>query len=186
VYGPPDDARGRLWYERLKIPVTSQGIVPGVRYVIRKKGVVELGSGSCAMCHSRVLPDGRLIAGAQGNFPVEATYAFSLRAQPTPPVRHLELGLQMPPLRERYTDGIYERTNAEIAEIHESMIPGLAMRPGFSYLDPPKIADLIGLKDRRYLDMGGTVEASFHCGHHALWIDVRRDELLLCFVGKTC
>jgi hypothetical protein len=24
---------------------------------------------------------------------------------------------------------------------------------GFSYLDPPKIADLIGLKDRKYLDM---------------------------------
>ena len=37
--------------------------------------------------------------------------------------------------------------------MHEAMIPGIAMRPGFSYLDPPKIADLIGLKDRKYLDM---------------------------------
>jgi hypothetical protein len=27
------------------------------------------------------------------------------------------------------------------------------MRPGFSYLDPPKIADLIGVRDRRYLDL---------------------------------
>ena len=27
------------------------------------------------------------------------------------------------------------------------------MRTGFSYLDPPKIADLIGLRDRKYLDM---------------------------------
>lgn len=38
------------------------------------------------------------------------------------------------------------------------MVPGLVMRPGFSYLDPPKIADLIGLKDRRYLDMTARLE----------------------------
>ncbi len=38
------------------------------------------------------------------------------------------------------------------------MIPGLAMRPGFSYLDPPKIADLIGVRDRRYLDLTARLE----------------------------
>jgi hypothetical protein len=35
-----------------------------------------------------------------------------------------------------------------------AMILGLAMLPGFSYLDPPrKIADLLGVRDRRYLDL---------------------------------
>jgi Di-haem oxidoreductase, putative peroxidase len=33
------------------------------------------------------------------------------------------------------------------------MILGVAMRPDFSYLYPPKIADLSGVRDRRYLDL---------------------------------
>ena len=93
--------------------------------------------------------------GAQGNFPVEAYYAYGLRKGSGKPVeKRLEAGLNFSqPERTRLTDAIYERPVEDIASIHESMIPGIAMRTGFSYLDPPKIADLIGLGDRKYLDM---------------------------------
>lgn len=155
-----DDVRDPAWYGRLKVPITKEGIVPGYYYVIRKKGKVELGVFSCATCHSRVLADGTLVMGAQGNFPLEGAYAYTLRKHPSRAVeRRLEAGLNFsPPERKRLTDGLYDRPTTEIASIHEAMIPGIAMRTGFSHLDPPKIADLIGLKDRKYLDMTARLE----------------------------
>ena len=155
-----DAVRDPSWYARLKVPVTKEGIVPGHYYVIRKKGEVELGVFSCATCHSRVLPDGTLVLGAQGNFPVEAAYAYSLRKNASKPVEpRLEVGLNFSPSeRKRLTGGLYDKSVEEIASVHEAMIPGIAMRSGFSYLDPPKIADLIGLADRKYLDMTARLE----------------------------
>ena len=41
-------------------------ISPFVQYVIRKKGLAEFGAASCADCHSRVMPDGSILIGAQG------------------------------------------------------------------------------------------------------------------------
>jgi hypothetical protein len=52
-----------------RIPTAREGIVPYFQYVVRKKGVVELGIVACADCHTRVLPDGTTAYGAQGNFP---------------------------------------------------------------------------------------------------------------------
>ena len=155
AFEPIDDVRNPEWYARLNVPVTKEGIVPGYYYVVRKKGEVEVGVFSCATCHSRVLPDGTLVSGAQGNFPVEPAYGYALRKDPSKkPEPMLEAGLHFSPAeRKRLTDDLYDRPTAEIAAVHEAMIPGIAMRPGFSYLDPPKIADLIGLKDRKYLDM---------------------------------
>ena len=47
-------------------PATRDGVIPLFRYVIRKKGVVEIGGGSsCRACHTRLMPDGSLIKGAQ-------------------------------------------------------------------------------------------------------------------------
>lgn len=58
------------WYRELKIPVTKEGIMPFARYLIRQKGVVEVTFDGCAMCHSRVLPGGEVVRGAQGNYPL--------------------------------------------------------------------------------------------------------------------
>jgi len=44
------------------LPVSEAGTVPpfrpGGQYIIRRKGVLEVGSNACADCHTRVLPDG--------------------------------------------------------------------------------------------------------------------------------
>ena len=52
------------------MPLTLEGTVPFYRYVVREKGKVELGSFSCGTCHTRILPDGTIVKGAQGNFPM--------------------------------------------------------------------------------------------------------------------
>src|SRR3954447_2163470 len=62
------------------VPVAADGTYPFRRYVIRKKGEVELGGNSCAVCHTRVMPDGSVVKGAQGNMPIERVLAETLRA----------------------------------------------------------------------------------------------------------
>jgi hypothetical protein len=51
------------------------------------------------------------------------------------------------------TEHLYERRPEEVIAISDAMFPGVVMRSGFSYLDPAKTADLIGIRDRRYLDL---------------------------------
>ena len=67
--------------------MTHEGVIPYIRYVVREKGVVELGVQSCGFCHSRVLPDGTVLKGAQGNFPGEQRNAWALRQQADSPER---------------------------------------------------------------------------------------------------
>jgi hypothetical protein len=74
-----DLVRNPDFVKRTGAPMAADGTLPNLRYVVRKRGVVELGSFSCGMCHTRVQPDGSIIKGAQGNFPGDRTIAFSLR-----------------------------------------------------------------------------------------------------------
>ena len=65
----PDDVRNPEWYRKLKVPVARDGTVPAYAYVVREKGKVELGTFSCAHCHSRVMPDGAVAKGARAISP---------------------------------------------------------------------------------------------------------------------
>jgi hypothetical protein len=47
------EVNGRSWCGHRPLPLFA----PGTVYIIRKKGVLELGSNSCAGCHTRLLPD---------------------------------------------------------------------------------------------------------------------------------
>src|SRR5216683_6483863 len=46
-----------------RLQTTPDGVLLGLRYVVRAKGKVELGTDTCAMCHVRVLPNGKVIEG---------------------------------------------------------------------------------------------------------------------------
>src|SRR5262245_20262707 len=70
------DVSDPKWYAQTGVRLTSDGIMPYARYVVRKKGKVEVGNLSCAMCHTRVLADGAVIKAGQGNFPLDHTNAF--------------------------------------------------------------------------------------------------------------
>ncbi len=47
-----------------RLQTTQEGVLLGLRYVVREKGQVALGTDTCAMCHVQVLPGGQLIEGA--------------------------------------------------------------------------------------------------------------------------
>ena len=71
--------RRRSWYEAVHPLLSAEGVLPFVRYVIREKGKVEVGAAACAMCHSRVLPDGSVLEGGPGNVPFDAIFAVGIK-----------------------------------------------------------------------------------------------------------
>jgi hypothetical protein len=154
-YESADRFRNPEWFGTLNIPLTAEGLVPGRRYVVRKKGVVEVATGACAGCHSRVMPDGTLRNGPQTNFPVERDFAWTIRRRKNiEEARKLTYGLFFPSWKlSSLADGTAEKDIDEIARMHEAIPPGVNTRIGVSVLTPPKVADLIGVKDRKYLDL---------------------------------
>jgi hypothetical protein len=130
---------------------TRDGVIPYYRYVVRRKGVVEVDrANSCAHCHTRVLPDGTVLKGAQGNTSFEQVVAA--RAPQFVNVRWPLFGAPWVMKREEF-----DRTNTaeEIARRHRAMQPGIAARHGTSDTSPAKIPSLIGLQDVKYLDSTG-------------------------------
>src|SRR5271170_6281950 len=68
------------FFKKTGMPVAKDGTIPFARWVVRRKGVVELGSMGCATCHTRVLKNGTVVPGAPGNNPNDYEGALLLQA----------------------------------------------------------------------------------------------------------
>jgi hypothetical protein len=153
------------WYRATSAPLARDGSLPFYRYVILEKGKIEIGVNSCGMCHTRVMPDGSLIKGAQGNFPFDRSFAWELRHGPrllgpltSFMARRVERMLYSAPWI--HPDALPELDSLDstgIAERHEAIPPGVLARHGTSPLVPAKVPDLIGIEGRRYLDSTGLI-----------------------------
>jgi len=163
----PARVRDRDWYVHNQVPVTKDGVMPFSRYVIRTKGVVEVGSGACLMCHARVMRDGTLLKGAQGNFPADRIVGDNLRRQaaatsdPAALLDGVRLGqrtfFSMPWLTPDPVARVATMTIDEIASVYEAIPPGASTRVNLSLFAPAQIPDLIGVQERRFLDHTGLV-----------------------------
>jgi hypothetical protein len=141
------------------IPLAKDGVLPFFEFRIVERGKIEIGSGSCGSCHTRLMPDGSLLKGAQGSIPFDRIVAEDLRAGlrgPIEAVRSLERGLfaalwQRPEPLAR----LAEMSIEELASIHEVIPAGVIARHRASPFYPVQVPDLIGVKDRKYLDHTG-------------------------------
>jgi hypothetical protein len=159
--------RNRRWYEDLQVPVTKDGVLPFVHWIVRHKGKVELGISSCAMCHTRVMPDGTVLEGAQGNFADDRSFAWELRIAAPQASDEAEFlhalradfgRLYLAPWVPNDHNARTQRmTVSELASALEAIPPSVCARQGSSVFYPPKIPDLIGVEDNRYLDASGLV-----------------------------
>jgi hypothetical protein len=154
------DVQDRAWYQRLRVPVGNDGLLPMLRYVVRERGKIEVGSGKCGSCHTRVLEDGRVLMGAQGNFPnaprnVEAMLRRNNEATAR---RELFRLSSVPWLTPDPGAWVLQLSLAEIGKAYLAVPPGVSQRTNTSVLFPPKIPDLIGIRDRRYLDATGLIQ----------------------------
>ena len=157
---------GPQWYPAAGVPVASDGSYPFVRYVVREKGKVELGENSCAGCHTRVMPDGSIVKGAQGNYPIGRVIGEGLRAlaKQGNPVEVMNRSLKpmmrlffaAPWIRPDPYDRVAAMSLEEIIARVSQNPAGVMTRDGATFHSPPQIPDLIGIRDRRYLDHTGT------------------------------
>jgi hypothetical protein len=150
--------RDREWHERVGAPTTPDGVVPFVRYVIREQGKVELGALSCAMCHTRVMPDGSVIRGAQGNFPFATAFAFEMH-HPTvisPAYSGMIHGLYAVPWAKPDQQAALDKLSLQEMAAHFEGIPaGVIPRHGTGSWSPVQVPDIIGVQNRRFLDHTG-------------------------------
>jgi hypothetical protein len=155
----PQRARYQANYRAVPNPTTPEGIVPGVFYLVRKKGVVELGFGACMECHVRVAPDGSVVSGAQSNLPASELQAWRYTDRGTGPevaqrFRRIERSWFFAPWAANQ-DAWDQITLDELVRRLQAMPPGVVEREGASAKHPARIPSLIGIGDLRYLDATG-------------------------------
>lgn len=147
------------------LQITPAGVLVGLRYVVRAKGKVELGTDTCAMCHVHALPDGTLVEGpANTHTPFGPLMGDLTRryASMSPELlenrrrKHMREDYRVPYLINDPNLAVADMPAEEIARLYEQNPLGVHARTNTSLLYPVKIANLIGIKDMRYFDRTGT------------------------------
>jgi hypothetical protein len=136
--------------------------IPGNQYIIRKKGVLEVGINACAGCHTRVMPDGSYVQGAQGSvdFPATEEELKQARGMSDERVKRRQeawwvlYGVPWIQSKEQFFAVI---TKDVMVQAQAAQHNGVLPRQGTSATHPPHIPSLIGIQDVRYLDATGLV-----------------------------
>src|SRR5262245_60347595 len=159
IAGSPTQFRDSSYYTALGIPVARDGTVPFVRYVVRYRGKVEVGVLACGPCHTRVTSDGRVTTAAPGKCPVDRTGPPDMPDEALPDLRRLFTMLYGAPwLGDRDPARPFATMSyREMLEYGRAIPPGVQVRHGTSYPNPAQMPDLIGVRERRYLDHTGLV-----------------------------
>src|SRR5215813_1489148 len=155
------------WFVKNNVPVTSNGVMPFMRWVVREKGKVELGVLACGGCHTRIMPDGTIIKGAQGNFPDDRTFGYEQGVEEAKSKdkdavlkgfrSFIRRSYGAPWVKDDASARADRMSTSELSFVMQAISPGSCARQGTSPFYPAAIPDLIGVKDRLYLDSTGLV-----------------------------
>ena len=159
-------ARDRKAYEAVGIRLQQGGLWPYSRYFVREKGKVELGTDSCATCHTRILPDGTKLVGGPGDFPLGRIVAYELRKEARDNPQDAAVvdktwgeytSHAAPWLAPDPGAIVLGMSLEELANLWQALPPGVQARQRSSFQNPARVPDLNGIKGRRYLDASGLV-----------------------------
>lgn len=139
--------------------VNKDGIVLGYRWVVDHDGRLKLSLGTCADCHTHILPDGSLLLGAPSNANLAPTAAAARLLAPLAPLpagEQLWMDHGVPwraddphaPLR----DASEERLGALLGGEHGQPTGTTVSRVNGSPFFTTRNADLHGVRHRRFLD----------------------------------
>ncbi|HXG93812.1 MAG TPA: hypothetical protein VNN73_15815 [Blastocatellia bacterium] len=144
--------------------MSKDGVILGLRWVVDKDGELKVGLSECSICHTRVMDDGSTIRGAQGNLNLAITPVGILVEGFTK--QNEERGISLaegeykayavPWLKDDIHARFKTMSEEEISQVDGPAMPGTFARFNGSPYYITKIPDLIGVKDRRYLDHTGT------------------------------
>jgi hypothetical protein len=145
--------------------LTPDGRILVYRWVVEARGQVRLSVAVCTACHTRLEPDGSLLRGPPRNiavdriaFPIMAAQAFKSDETDQPVSRaeraYIEYGV--PWVKDDVHARFHGLNDDQISALTRIQIMGTAHRFNGSPFYVTKIPDLIGIKDRRYLDATAT------------------------------
>jgi hypothetical protein len=152
---------------REHVTVGADGTIPGVRWLVDHDGVLKITMTECGSCHNRVLPGGLVVTGAQGNLELGSLPDICNK---TAAERGRRLGLNrgIPPndaayesfgvpwLKDDIHASLKTMSAEEVRHVEGPDYPGTFPRFNASPWFTTKIPDLIGVKDRKYLDATAT------------------------------
>jgi hypothetical protein len=146
--------------------LAPDGQIMPYRWVVEARGQVSLSIAVCTACHTRVQPDGTLLRGLPRNMAVDAT-AFRIMAaqafrsdetgEPLSRADRAYLEYGVPWLKDDIHAQLRGKTDAAVSAVTRIQNLGTANRFNGSPFYVAKIPDLIGIKDRRYLDATATL-----------------------------
>lgn len=152
----------------MHVPVAKDGTIPFFNLVIRKKGKIEAGSFSCGNCHNKVMPDGSVLKGGQGNYPFDDIFGAGLkgRAEETKMpdsaanamISQSFSGLFGAPwIKHESQEFIKNPEWRRATNVLMATVPGVMHRHSSAFGAPTAIPDLFNLKERKYLDRTGLI-----------------------------
>ena len=172
------EIRSREFLEQQHVRPAANGVIPGFRWMPTQKGVALSRGGSCVGCHSLLRSDGLRIVGASSRAEVSRARPFppgGIRADYLESANHVLRGA--PPffmgdgalgaaLYQAWgvpwlKDDPNSRLMSLSADEYEAFVTaermgGAITRWNGSIFFPAKIPDLIGVRDRKYLDHTAT------------------------------
>jgi len=143
-------------FKQSKAKTTVDGIYPANRYILSEKGKLLMGALSCASCHTRVLENGEIVPGAQGNVIDITGFANSIQSGKIPFLAMIEATQQIS--YAPWAPSTVRIKPDSVGEFVRSLLAapaGVADRQGTGYLYPATVPSLIGIKDIKYLDRTG-------------------------------
>jgi hypothetical protein len=165
-----DDPRAFAWADDPDpashgVSVAADGTIPGTRWLVDHDGRLKLTLAECSGCHSRLLPDGSVARGAQMNLswaslpPICFEQASAInrregRSRPPNEVAYESYGV--PWLKDDINARLKTMSAAEVERVDGQPFVGTFVRFNASPWFTTRIIDLIGVKDRKYLDATAT------------------------------
>lgn len=158
LFFPVDHPFGAAGLAEVGIPMTREGVFPFRRYVVTPDGL-HMGVAACGNCHTRVMDDGSIIKGAQGNFNLDTLLVYALAQKlrlPENALRALDRETFRAPWIDHPSQTQLDTLTVQgFIAAHAAIPDGVILRQGTSHPYPARIPDLRGVKDHRYLDATG-------------------------------
>lgn len=159
-----EKARNPETYAKWRGKPRPDGTLPDIRWVPTAQGVA-LGGVNCAGCHERLMPDQTILRGAPPNEDASPLGAdlFRWASSPIPlqgdtPSLTFWRSFSVPWIQDDVHEGMKLKSPAELGRItfRIGAARGLFPRWNGSPYYTTKVPDLIGIKDRRYIDHTAT------------------------------
>ena len=157
-------ARSPEGFAKTSVTPRADGTLADLRWIPTSSGVA-LGLANCSHCHTRLMPDGTLLRGAPpnevlsplGRFRIARWGASTVELAGDTPGMTVWRSWAAPWIKDDIHDSLKTAGPAQLGPIFgAAAAPGLFPRWNGSAYYPTKIPDLIGIKDRKYIDHTAT------------------------------